>query len=146
MSSKIFALFSFTYIPFGVSSWYGENHTTWFSMRKMRSHLGAEAGKQRTAKGLPEVQKSVLEHAAKEVGPASTRPTPLVPCSDYRVSTGVLLGRVSTGGVYRTGEGLFIDPPFSLALCPHKDMGPTLFVREGISEANCLGNGGRRLW
>lgn len=48
-------------------------------MRKMRSHLGAKAGKQRRAKGLPEVQKPVLEHAPKEVaaGPARTEPAGL---------------------------------------------------------------------
>ena len=82
----------------------------------MWSHLGAKAGKQRTAKGMPEVQKPVLEHAPEEVGPAQTRPTRLVPYGDYRVSTGVLLGRVSTGGVCRKGEGLVINPPFYLAL------------------------------
>ena len=176
MSSKILQIFSLTYIPVGISLWYGESHTTRFSLRKMRSHLGAKAGNERTAKGLPEVQKPILEHSAKEVGPALTEPTWLVrpngrvfqsascqdafqlaacaaqvkvysyrpsslfgpaliprgqifhfiPCSDYRVSTGVLLGRVSTGGVCRTGEGLFIDP-LSHWPCVRTDMGPTLF-------------------
>jgi hypothetical protein len=32
-------------------------------MRALRAHVGAPAGQQRGAKGVPEVQESVLEHA-----------------------------------------------------------------------------------
>lgn len=65
MSSKFFLVIPLTYIPFGILSENGEDYASRFSVRTVRTSVGAKGRFGRT-EGLPEVQKPLLEYTAKE--------------------------------------------------------------------------------
>jgi len=110
MSSSTVVLYPLTCIPFGISSEY-ENHFTGISMRKVPTYVGATTGNNGRTEGLPEVQESVLEHAAPETQNAQVTGKTLSQNSDVvKLVTNVTevrktdnIGKVQHCSVWRTG-------------------------------------------
>lgn len=84
MSSKISQIIPFTYILCGVYLKHGEGHARGLSVRTVRAYLGSETGNCGRAEGLPQVQKPLLEHAAKgqKVGEMTSETRVLIEVGD----------------------------------------------------------------